>query len=322
MLNFSKIVERNLFFLTKKRELYNERIIHDKVHYYKFDYYRVIPKGKKGIIWITQINNKGYSFFIPMKKNIILFKETRNYNICFDENLTIGKGTILYGTLTNIKNTNYFCCENIYSFMDEIVVQKKWCDKLKIILEMFQDYIEQKHYTKNDIILSIPPIYKIQKGDNILNKTYGLPYDIFSIQYINKQYNSIYTKLFINKLQRAYLRIKANVQNDIYEAYEKNGVFINYLHIPDYKTSIMMNNYFRDIKENKNIDFLEESDTEEDFENINQDKFVSLDKEYIFECVYNNKFELWTPKKKINDNNYKNKQLVSDMRYINYITKK
>ena len=36
--------------------------------------------------------------------------------------------------------------------------------------------------------------------------------------------------------------------------------------IPDYKTSVMMNSLFRDIKENRNLDFLEESDSEEEFE--------------------------------------------------------
>ena len=34
--------------------------------------------------------------------------------------------------------------------------------------------------------------------------------------------------------------------------------------IPDYKTSVFMNDLFRTIKENKNLDLLEESDDEED----------------------------------------------------------
>ena len=56
-----------------------------------------------------------------------------------------------------------------------------------------------------------------------------------------------------------------------------------------------MNSIFRNIKENANLDKLEESDSEEEFENDNIDKFVYLDKSYYMVCIYNNKFKKWTP---------------------------
>ena len=65
--------------------------------------------------------------------------------------------------------------------------------------------------------------------------------------------------------------------------------------IPDYKTSVMMNSLFRNIKENINLDALEESDDEEEFENISLDKFVDLDKKYVMKCLYLSKYKLWQP---------------------------
>ena len=65
--------------------------------------------------------------------------------------------------------------------------------------------------------------------------------------------------------------------------------------IPDYKTSIMMNKLFRIIKENNDLDALEESDNEEEFENSNVDKFVHLDKSHKMVCNFNNKFKKWVP---------------------------
>jgi hypothetical protein len=65
--------------------------------------------------------------------------------------------------------------------------------------------------------------------------------------------------------------------------------------IPDYKTSIMMNKLFRIIKENNDLDALEESDDEEEFENSNIDKFVYLDKSHKIICNFNNKFKKWVP---------------------------
>ena len=54
-----------------------------------------------------------------------------------------------------------------------------------------------------------------------------------------------------------------------------------------------MNNLFRNIKENSNLDAIEESDDE--FENDKLDKFVYLDKEYNMVCTFNSKFKKWTP---------------------------
>ena len=58
-----------------------------------------------------------------------------------------------------------------------------------------------------------------------------------------------------------------------------------------------MNTLFRNIKENTDLDKLEESDDEEEFENIKEDKFVDLTKRYNILCVYLTKFRLWKPMK-------------------------
>ena len=49
------------------------------------------------------------------------------------------------------------------------------------------------------------------------------------------------------------------------------------------------------IKENANLDSLEESDSEDEFENDRVDKFVYLDREYTMTCAYNHKFKKWVP---------------------------
>jgi hypothetical protein len=66
-------------------------------------------------------------------------------------------------------------------------------------------------------------------------------------------------------------------------------------YIPDYKTSVMMNKLFRIIKENDNLDALEESDDEDEFENNNYDKFVYLDKTINMVCTFTHKFKKWVP---------------------------
>ena len=63
-----------------------------------------------------------------------------------------------------------------------------------------------------------------------------------------------------------------------------------------------MNSLFRIIKENNNLDLLEESDDEEEFENIRLDKFVNLEKKMKMKCVYMKKFNSWKPIEISNDN--------------------
>lgn len=93
--------------------------------------------------------------------------------------------------------------------------------------------------------------------------------------------------------------IRPDIQNDIYYIHcinrETKEEQHSIAHIPDYTTSVMMNKLFRIIKENDNLDALEESDDEEEFENENIDKFVRLDRSFKMVCQFNHKFKKWTP---------------------------
>jgi len=103
-------------------------------------------------------------------------------------------------------------------------------------------------------------------------------------------------------------KVKPEIQNDIYYLYcydnTKSLVHYNTAYIPDFKTSTMMNKLFRNIKENENLDALEESDEEDEFENQKEDRFVYLDREFNMLCSYNYKFKKWVPLK-IADKNMK-----------------
>ena len=56
-----------------------------------------------------------------------------------------------------------------------------------------------------------------------------------------------------------------------------------------------MNKLFRKIIENNNLDKIEESEDEEEFENIKIDKFVNLNSSYNILCNYNYIFKKWIP---------------------------
>ena len=93
--------------------------------------------------------------------------------------------------------------------------------------------------------------------------------------------------------------VKADLQADIYRlfAYGKNGkhVYYNTAYISNYRTSVFMNSLFRTVKENIHLDYIEESDDEDDFQNVDFDKYVDLQKTLLMECVFHHKFKRWMP---------------------------
>lgn len=99
------------------------------------------------------------------------------------------------------------------------------------------------------------------------------------------------------------LKIRPDIQNDIYHLFcldnLDNEYYVDLAYIPDYKTSVLMNSLFRNIKENNNLDYLEESEDEDEFENGKEDRFVYLDREILMYCKYHFKFKKWVPQKKV-----------------------
>lgn len=276
-------------------ELSYEKKLHKKV---QTDIYITIPKGKKYFAWFKYFNGKNICFLLEINRRLNKIEKI-TYNICsFDKILCSGIGTILYGTLFTINNISCFNIENIYYFKGNNIAMYNQLNKLKEIKSLMKHYIKQHIYYKKSVVFGTP-IYSNNYYD--LRKIIEtLPYDVYAIQYRLLYKN----KPFLNEtitcsknIEKIFL-VKATLINDIYDLYYNDNNEVtqyNIACIPDYKTSVMMNSLFRNIKENINLDYLEESDDEDEFENINEDKFVDLNKSYKMKCVYISKFGLWKP---------------------------
>ena len=101
--------------------------------------------------------------------------------------------------------------------------------------------------------------------------------------------------------------VMADIQFDVYHlfAYGRNKqmVYCGVAGVPTLKTSIFLNSIFRNIRENQNLDAIEESDDEEEFENVNYNKWVNLNKKMQIECRFHSKFKRWVPTRKLDGSN-------------------
>jgi len=299
------------------QRLPNLKLSYENIHKKVFsDLYFIIPKGKKHLVWFTYIKDRKVCVFIEINPGSNkLMKKVYVVPQKFNKNIILG--TIFYGTIINIDGKQLFSIENIHFYKGKKIEDKNEIEKLNIINHILSHEIKQIIIGKNGIGLGLPVITDNFEDSISIAKT--LPYNIYSIQNRNLNNNTNYFNSTLYKNTdgdnlKHIFSIQADLQNDIYNLYVKNNdnnlEIFDIAYIPDYKTSIMMNNLFRNIKENNNLDALEESDDEEEFENIHDDKFVNLNRCVLMECTLNKKFNKYVPIKVINNGNVVKKNIL------------
>jgi hypothetical protein len=281
-----------------------ENILHKKV--FKFDLLIAIPEGIKCFVWFTNENNVNVCYTLELMDGAIT-KLKREY-ACFNSELVFG--TIMFGTKFKSNNTIFFTIENIYYYKGTSVYNLKYKNKLKLLRSIFATDIKQAGYNNLFVIFGVP-MMKTSYVD-MMKEIDALPYKIKYIQYQNFEntnVNDVILTLYKKKhyieyakiTKRFIFNVKPDMQYDIYHLYIENQEYYDVAYIPDFKTSVLMNSIFRNIKENRNLDLLEESDNEDEFEDDNIDKYVFLNKECKMECIYNDKFKRWAPIKVVDD---------------------
>ena len=297
-----------------------ENITYKKV--YNSDYIVAIPEGKKCFAWFTSVNDKIVCVIMELTSNKQI-SEIKIVNACFSKELSYG--TILYGTVFYYLNNSFFAIEDIFFIKGTDISKENGGEKLINIKKMLKQDLKQVSYNNSFIIFGLPVMSKTT--EELETKIKTIKYKIDSIQFklfskgnsfLYMKYNSYLvpntnpntntntnTNPNTNTKKDTIFLIRPDTQNDIYYLYclndelkdEQYGI----AHVPDYTTSVMMNKLFRIIKENNNLDALEESDDEEEFENENVNKFVRLDKSYKMICQFNHKFKKWHPIKLANE---------------------
>ena len=307
-----------------------ENIVYKKV--YNADMNLAIPEGIKCFAWFTTFNNKNICLIMELTENKQV-SDIKITNACFSNELSYG--TILYGTVFYHLNNKFFCIEDIFSFKGKDVERESWGSKLFILKDLLQNDIKQVSYNNSFIVFGLPIMtnntddmikclenvtYKLSFiqfrsfnriknylviDSNSFKELHSLKKNVYNNdkpkyiekpKYNEKQYNNNFKH---SQVREVTLIVKPDIQNDIYHLYcldnYQGEEYVGIACISDYNTSVMMNTLFRKIKENQNLDALEESDDEEEFENEKEDKFVYLDRTLKMVCQYNYKFKKWCP---------------------------
>ena len=306
-------------------ELSYEPKIHKKV--YSSVYY-VIPKGPKALVWYTYWKDQHVCLIVRINERGN-YSDVQVFPSSFSDDIALG--TIIYGTYFLHYNKHYFTCEQLHYYKGLHVGEKSYTERLNILLEMFETHVEQSCYTHNSLVVGIPVItdtYEkaLELMSSLPYKTYGIgvPHNVLASNAVPAALVPVPAALvpapaapvpvpaalvpvpatpaplkrFINK---AIFKVKPGLAADNYLLYTADDSLYDTAIISSYKCSVMMNSLFRNIKENTNLDLLEESDDEDEFENTEIDKFVDLEKTFHMECVYSKKFKKWQPVKIVSE---------------------
>ena len=270
-------------------------------------YFILKPKGKRCYLWFTYIEKKLLAILVFLNsKNIY---DTNNeffeFPIKFNDTLCFNNILLFGYYFTNITNSNkhhYFIIENVfnYNIYNKILQRNDFNYNYNYKMELFDKILPNIQNT-NNIFIKLPII--TNDNNNLFKLIYKLDYNIFSISvYSDTKYLGNYNftnKDTSNKINSTF-KIYPCINQDLYNLNILNGnkeEFYDLALIDSYETSKFMNKLFRNIKENYNLDLLEESDNEIEFENTNIDKYVDLNKSIIMKCIYNRKFKKWEPDK-------------------------
>lgn len=280
-------------------ELSYEKKLHKKVY---ANVFMLVPKGEKAFLWLTYYKNKDICLIVTLTNNNSI-KNINLHNLCFDSKLSYG--TLIHGTTFDVGKVKHFSCEDIHYYQGLYINNYTFEEKLNIYKILFNTQLSQKYYSNRFIVPGLP-IY-CQNYNSAFEYINILPYKVYGIKYIN--INSKHNVIGIEVIKEAVksecvFKINATISPDIYNVYcnDDCNTPYNIALIPNYKKSVMMNGLFRTIKENINLDLLEESDDEEEFENTSFDKFVNLSKSVVMKCVYNKRFRKWEPMEVLSNN--------------------
>ena len=241
-----------------------------------------IPDSQSCILWVA--NNKicfrghGHADVVQLDVNTTLDNTSAIFlgHVMYDNNLR----KIIIHDIINTTDSYECRLHTITHMLAHNICANNTTDTI---------YIAAISSTKNPFKLSdvAYPVKYIQYRYMDANKPstpYNLPIGRFCANSINR-----HSSIFV---------IKPDLVPDIYHVFKSNSR-IGYAHIPDYTTSFMMNKLFRNVRETINIDLIEESDNEEDFENPNIFKYVNINKSIKMHCEYDIFFKRWKPIKQV-----------------------
>lgn len=273
-----------------------------------------IPIGHKWFVWFSFRGKKHGIYWMELNRNRIIqrvfFQEAAPPSSLDD---TIFYGTIFYGTQVL---SGPFVLEDVFYFKGNFVHCLQEINKWALLPSFLQQH------SQYGFCLPI-----INGGDKLA----PYPTHHFQIRHLTKtcpfinwtlpkSHNStqaskntllqsevvIFKPVFKNWRKEQYqldtvFSVQADPADDIYRLFtfgpNRTLLFYDFCMVPDYQTSKQMNTIFRRIRENQNLDWIEESDDDDSSDENDEyaNKSNVSEQHRLITCRFHQKFRKWVP---------------------------
>jgi hypothetical protein len=181
-----------------------------------------------------------------------------------------------------------FCADSISYIAGDYVGYLTTSKKLDILCDIFTKDLIRSINLPGTLSVMMPILTQSLLDAESLASS--LPYKTYALRFLDMQSRFPIGDMPIghgssvsNNPSRVVLDVKAELPPDSYSLYGlREGIegkrYVGRAQIPSYQCSKMMNTLFRNMRENADIDLIEESEDEDDFQDIREDKFVNTDK--------------------------------------------
>jgi len=260
------------------------------------DAVQILPKGKRCMLWFTYFNEENIAYLLSFDSAGININSVTKVITCFSNEMAFGVGTIISGVQFTDKSADIFGITDIHFYKGQNMSKCTYGEKYEYIAHMLSAESNQIAYINKQLIFASTIL--CQSLTEAIEISKDLSYDVYGYSCIlfDKPRTKGIIKHVVNTNIPIILRIEPLSRCDMYNAYTADpSEKARIIAIPDYRTSVMMNNIFRNIKENSNLDLLEESDDDSEFENICDDKYVNLKTTHHMKCVYVPRLDKWKP---------------------------
>jgi len=161
-----------------KFELSYENITHKKVH--NANVILAIPEGNHFFTWFTSYNNENICFALEIDDNNKI-KNIKKLNTSFMDCLSLGIGTIFYGTMFKYNDISCFSIEDIYYYKGQNYIHMPYSNKLQLLKAIFTNEISQSLLNNRFTVFGMPLIYS--DFNLLLTDIQKLPYKIDKIKF-------------------------------------------------------------------------------------------------------------------------------------------
>ena len=277
------------------------------------DVYEVLPVGKPAFLWFTFFEDSHAAFIVTTTQR------GNRYDIvkaCFDDELAYG--TILSGIFTIRSKEDgtphsFFCANDVVMYKGVDKRDDTMFQRLDTLSRIFNNN-EMSNLGPTDGVITIRS--SVMSSDFTVAQGHlnTLPYPTYGIRMFNMHDNKSIGILpatnsrTISKDIRSVFLVRANNDPDSYSLFGKrtdmnsrygrdndNLTNIGLALVPSYSDSVRMNILFRNIRENVSLDYIEESEDEDEFQDINPGKYLIDGAEHKMNCYFSKGCNRWVP---------------------------